>query len=457
MSHTLRERIPERLVHAKGVGAFGEFEVTHDITSFTSAAFLNTVGKKTPLFFRGSTVAGEKGSADTVRDLRGFAFKFYTEEGNLDWLALTFPVFFIRDSLKFSALIHAQKKNPQTNLQDPSAFWDYFNGNAEGYNALMHLFGGQGIPATYRHADAFLINTYKFTQQDGSFSYVKIHIKTDQGVRNLSSAQAQSVVGQDVDFATRDLFENIAAGNYPSWTVYAQIISPQDAQANETDLFDATKQISQTEYPLQPFGKITLNRNPQNNFAQTEQSAFAPANLVPGFDISADPVLQMRMFVYGDTQRYRLGVNHQQLPVNRPNYSYQPLKRDGANNLHDYGAIPNYEPSSFAPPLKPAPQYRQPADHDDWIGMVTSFESTVSAADFVQPRAYWQGLGDDEQTQFVNNVAASLSNAVQSVRNQTYDIFAVIDPWLGQQILNVTETTVLTNAGQNGNGVGGST
>ncbi|KAJ9253151.1 hypothetical protein DTO195F2_7212 [Paecilomyces variotii] len=448
ISHVTRERIPERLVHAKGAGAFGEFEVTHDISEITSAAFLNQVGKKTPLFARFSTVAGERGSADSVRDTRGFAFKLYTEEGNLDWVFFSTPVFPIRDPAKFPSFVHAQKRDPASNLKDPTLFWDYFNNNAEAYNALMYIFSDLGTPVSYRYADIYSINTYKFTKPDGSFKYIRLTLKTDQGVKTLTQDEATTITGKDPDYNTRDLYSAIEKGNFPTWTVYAQIIDPAEAENYPVNIFDATMTIPTEDFPLIPFGKITLNRNPINYFTEVEQAAFAPANVVPGWDISLDPILQIRLFAYGDTQRYRLGVNFPQLPTNRSFYAYNPTKRDGASNIMNYGSIPNYIPSTEAPPIVQAEQYEQPAFHEEFVGRATKFESHVTDNDFVQPRAFWHSLAHEEgqQEHFVYNVAVQLYGAIREVRFTTYAIFHKIDARLGEWIEKETEEMVKANA-----------
>ncbi|KAL9110161.1 MAG: hypothetical protein Q9227_005221 [Pyrenula ochraceoflavens] len=438
ISHITHERIPERLVHAKGAGAFGEFEVTHDLSEITSAAFLNKVGKKTPLFARYSTVAGEKGSADSVRDTRGFAFKLYTEEGNLDWVFFSTPVFLIRDPAKFPSLVHAQKRDPSSNLKDPTMFWDYFNHNAEGYHTLMFVFSDRGTPVSYRYADIFSINTYKFTKPDGSFKYVRIHLKTDQGVKNLTEGESTTISGKDPDYFTRDLYDAIEKGNFPSWTVYAQIIDPLEAERYHINIFDATRTISQKDFPLVPFGKIRLNRNPLNFFTEVEQSAFSPANIVPGWDLTPDPIIQIRLFAYGDTQRYRLGVNFPQLPTNRPFYAYNPTKRDGAANTMNYGDLPNYIPSIKAPPIVQAAQYEQRAAHEEFVGRAVEFETFVTDADFEQPRIFWRdvlGRQEGQQANFVHNVAVDL-----------YAVFRKIDQELGEWIERETEAQVKANA-----------
>ena len=428
ISHITHERIPERLVHAKGTSAYGEFEVTHDISDITSAAFLNQVGKKTPLFVRFSTVAGEKGSADSVRDARGFAFKLYTEEGNLDCVFFSTPVFQIRDPAKFPSLVHSQKREPASNLKDPTMFWDYFNRNAEGYNFLMYLFSDMGTPVSYRFADIFSINTYAFTKPNGSFKYVKIYLKTNQGVHDLKQDESVTISGKDPDYFQRDIYDSIQKGNYPSWTVYAQVIDPKDAQNYPINIFDATKVIPEKDFPMIPFGKITLNGNTRNFFAESEQSAFNPANIVPGWDITPDPIIQIRLFAYGDTQRYRLGVNFSQLPINRSFYAYQPTKRDGAATFTNYGDLPNYIPNTGGPKIIKAAQYEDEARdaHEEFVGRAVSFESATTADDLVQPREFWQNLANrpDGQKNFVYNVAVDLYGAETEVRYAAYGMLS---------------------------------
>lgn len=251
---------------------------------------------------------------------------------------------------------------------------------------------------------------------------MRLHLKTDQGVRNLTQDEATTISGKDPDYATKDLYEAIEKGNYPSWTVYAQVIDPVEAETYKTNIFDATRTISQKDYPLIPFGKITLNQNPINYFAEVEQSAFAPANIVPGWDITPDPILQIRLFAYGSTQRYRLGVNFPQLPINRSFYTFNPTKRDGAANLFNYGAQPNYIVSDFQRPIVKPAQYEQRAAHEEWIGTAVDFESQVTDEDFVQPREFWEVLGKQpgQQRNLVYNVAVDLSGAVSRIREETY-------------------------------------
>ena len=421
ISHATHERIPERIVHAKGAGAYGEFEVTSDISAFTSADFLKEVGKKTKLFARFSTVAGGRGSADTVRDTRGFAFKIYTDEGNLDWLFFSEPVFPIRDGGKFPSFIHCLKGVPQNNLFSSSAFWDFFNNNSEAFHALMMIFTDRGTPQSYQNSAIFGLNTYKFTKKDGSFWYVKIHMKPRAGIKNFTREEATTIAGMDPDYTSRALFEAIENGEVPQWDVFAQIIPPQEAETYKVNIFDPTKVISQKDYPLIPFGKITLNQNATNFFSEVEGVSFSPTAIVPGWDVTPDPILQTRLFAYGSAARYRLGINFPQSIVNKPVYSYNPAKRDGTGNTNNLGSLPNYIPGDQADEkIVVADQY-EAAAHEQWAGTVSSFDSNVSPDDYVQPREFWRSILDSgQQESLVGNVAASLSKADQPVRNATY-------------------------------------
>ncbi|KAF4445853.1 catA, catalase [Fusarium austroafricanum] len=452
IQHLTHERIPERLVHARGTSAHGYFEVTDDISDVTSAAFLNKVGKKTPLFCRFSTVAGRAGSAETVRDTRGFAFKMYTEEGNLDWLFLSTPVFPIRDGAKFPSFTHATKQNPRSGLPDNKAFWDYFTHNQEGIHFLMFLFSDRATPVDFQHADIFSINTYRFTKPGGKFVYVKIHLKTNQGVKNFTIEEATKVAGCDPDFQTRQLYEDIQNGGTPSWDVYAQIIDPHTAENCGINIFDPTKTLPFKDFPLRKFGRIVLNRNVDNSFAEQEQSAFSPTNIVPGWALTPDPILQTRALAYADTQRYRLGVNFIENPVNRPqNKAFNPLVRDGTCTVDgNLGGTPNYFPSSFYN-VAPAPQYAQ-SDEELFQGTVVDFESTIVEADYAQARIFWEKTlksEKDQQAHFVHNVALHLSAVTgelgPQVRNNVYDMFVKVNPDLSERIKAETEALVKAN------------
>ncbi|GFO01647.1 catalase [Plakobranchus ocellatus] len=292
MAHFNRERIPERVVHAKGSGAFGYFEVTHDITKYCKAKIFEHVGKKTPLAIRFSTVGGEKGSADTARDPRGFAMKFYTEEGNWDLVGNNTPIFFIRDPFLFPSFIHTQKRNPATNLKDPDMFWDFISLRPETTHQVSFLFSDRGTPDGYRHMNGYGSHTFKLVNKDGKAFYTKFHCKTDQGIKNLMADKAGDLAGSDPDYAQRDLYNAIDDGNFPTWTMYIQIMTFEEAEKSKFNPFDLTKVWPQGEYPLIPVGRLVLNRNPKNYFAEVEQIAFSPAHMVPGIEPSPDKMLQ---------------------------------------------------------------------------------------------------------------------------------------------------------------------
>lgn len=353
LAHFNRERVPERVVHAKGAGAHGYFEVTNDVSKYTKAAFLSEVGKKTPMFIRFSTVAGELGSADTVRDPRGFAVKFYTEEGNYDIVGNNTPVFFIRDAIKFPDFIHTQKRNPQTHLKDPNAVWDFWSLSPESLHQITILMSDRGIPATLRHMHGFGSHTFKWTNAEGDGVWIKYHFKTEQGVKNLAVDAAAKIAGENPDYHTEDLFNAIEAGDFPAWKLYVQIMPLEDANTYRFDPFDVTKVWSQKDYPLIEVGRMVLNRNPENYFAEVEQATFSPGTLVPGIDVSPDKMLQGRLFAYADAHRYRVGANHQHLPINRPKSEVNSYQRDGQMRFDGNGGKSvNYEPNSFGGPTE---------------------------------------------------------------------------------------------------------
>lgn len=348
LAHFNRERIPERVVHAKGSGAFGEFIVTKDITCFTRAKLFSSIGKKTPIFLRFSTVGGEKGSADTERDPRGFALKFYTEEGIWDLVGNNTPVFFLRDPSKFPDFIHTQKRDPQTNLKSPTMMWDFWSKHPESLHQVTILFSDRGTPDGYRFMDGFGSHTFSMINSKNERFFVKWHFKTLQGIKNLSPEKAQELAGSDPDYAQRDLFEAIERGEHPKWKVSVQIMPETDAETYRINPFDLTKVWPHGDYPLMEVGEIVLNRNPQNYFADVEQAAFAPSSVVPGLGFSPDKMLQGRLFAYADAHRYRLGVNFHQIPVNKPVSATQTYHRDGGLRVDgNGGATPNYHPNSF--------------------------------------------------------------------------------------------------------------
>ncbi|WP_091661802.1 catalase [Alteribacillus iranensis] len=351
LAHFNRERIPERVVHAKGAGAHGYFEVTNDVTKYTKADFLNQVGKQTPVFLRFSTVAGELGSADTVRDPRGFAVKFYTEEGNYDLVGNNTPIFFIRDAIKFPDFIHTQKRHPQTHLKDPNMVWDFWSLSPESLHQVTYLHGDRGIPATLRHMNGYGSHTFKWVNDEGEAYWVKYHFISEQGVKALDESLATKIAGENPDYHTEDLFHAIENKDFPAWKLYVQIMPYHEAATYKWDPFDVTKVWSQKDYPRIEVGRLVLNRNPENYFAEVEQAAFSPGHFVPGIEASPDKMLQGRLFAYADAHRYRLGANHEQLPVNQSRHNPHNYQRDGYMRVDgNGGSSVNYEPNSFDGP-----------------------------------------------------------------------------------------------------------
>lgn len=348
LAHFDRERIPERVVHAKGSGAYGTFTVTHDISRYTRARIFAEVGKQTPLFLRFSTVAGERGAADAERDVRGFAIKFYTDEGNWDLVGNNTPVFFIRDPLKFPDFIHTQKRDPKTNLRNATAAWDFWSLNPESLHQVTILMSDRGLPQNYRQQHGFGSHTYSFVNDAGERFYVKFHFKSQQGIACYTDGEAAELVGRDRESAQRDLFQNIEQGQFPRWTLKVQVMPEAEAATYHINPFDLTKVWPHADYPLIEVGVLELNKNPENYFAEVEQAAFTPANVVPGIGFSPDKMLQGRLFSYGDTHRYRLGINHHQIPVNAPRCPFHSFHRDGMGRVDgNGGATLNYEPNSF--------------------------------------------------------------------------------------------------------------
>ncbi|KAK9454120.1 catalase-like domain-containing protein [Dipodascopsis uninucleata] len=431
LAHFDRERIPERVVHAKGAGAYGVFEVTDDISDLTCANFLQP-GKKCKTFTRFSTVGGERGSPDSARDPRGFSTKLYTEEGTTDWVFNNTPVFFIRDPTKFPLFIHTQKRDPKTNLKDAVMFWDYLTSNPESIHQVMTLFSDRGTPYSFRFMHGFSGHTYKFVKEDGSFIYVQIHLMSDQGTKNWTNDEAIKMAGENPDFATQDLFDAIERGECPSWTCYVQTMTPEQAKNFKYSIFDLTKVWPKKEFPLRRFGKLTLNKNPENYFAEVEQAAFSPGHLVPGIEPSADPVLQSRLFSYNDTHRHRLGVNYLQIPVNCPLKYFNPLERDGGMRVDgNYGGTPNYQST-----LKPMKYKKVPASSEEWTGQAFAVTEDVTDKDFEQARALWEVLGRQkgQQENLVYNVASHAVNANKTIRDRVVRYFGTVNKSLGAAI-----------------------
>lgn len=403
LAHFNRERIPERVVHAKGAGAHGYFEVTNDeISKYTKADFLSEAGKRTDTFVRFSTVAGELGSADTVRDPRGFSTKFYTEEGNYDLVGNNTPIFFVRDAIKFPDFIHTQKRHPQTGLKDPNMVWDFWSLSPESLHQITYLHGDRGIPATLRHMNGYGSHTYKWVNAQGEAFWVKYHFISDQGVQAMDVDLADKLAGENPDYHREELYNAIDKGDFPSWTLYVQIIPFEDFKTYKWDLFDVTKTVSKKDYPRIEVGRMVLNRNPENHFAEVEQVALTPGNLVPGIEASPDKMLQGRIFSYADAQRYRLGANHQQIPVNRAVNEVNNYQRDGYMRVDgNGGSTPVYEPNSVGGPAEDITKKSSPFEV---IGEADSV-SYDSEDHYTQPGDLYRLMSEDEKARLVKNFA----------------------------------------------------
>ncbi|WP_405775609.1 catalase [Streptomyces sp. NBC_00859] len=405
-----RERIPERVVHARGSGAYGYFEVTDDVTGFTRADFLSSVGKRTDTFIRFSTVADSLGGSDAVRDPRGFALKFYTDEGNYDLVGNNTPVFFIKDPIKFPDFIHSQKRDPFTGKQEPNNVWDFWAHSPEATHQVTWLMGDRGIPASYRHMNGYGSHTYQWTNAQGEAFFVKYHFKTNQGVRSLSADQASELVGKDGNSHQTDLLQAIERGVNPSWTLHVQVMPAADAADYRFNPFDVTKVWPHSDYPLQRVGRLVLDRNPDNVFAEVEQAAFSPNNFVPGIGPSPDKMLQGRLFAYADAQRYRVGINHTQLPVNAPrNGTADNYGRDGSMATR-YGSRQdkNYEPNSHSGPAQTDTPLAAPIAVTGWTGAQGAAEH-VKDDDFFQAGELYRLMSDDEKSRLIANISGGLS------------------------------------------------
>ncbi|MFE6740690.1 catalase [Streptomyces tubercidicus] len=409
LAHFNRERIPERIVHARGAGAYGTFTVTADVTKYTRAHFLSEIGKQTETFLRFSTVAGNLGSADAVRDPRGFALKFYTEEGNYDLVGNNTPVFFIKDALKFPDFIHTQKRDPYTGSQEADNVWDFWGLSPESTHQVTWLFGDRGIPATLRHMNGYGSHTFQWNNEAGEVFWVKYHFKTDQGIKNLTQDEANKLAGEDPDSHQRDLRESIERGDFPTWTVQVQIMPAADAAGYRFNPFDLTKVWPHEDYPPIEIGKLELNRNPQNIFAEVEQSIFSPHHFVPGIGPSPDKMLQGRLFAYGDAHRYRVGINADHLPVNRPHATEaRSHGRDGVMYDGRHAGQKNYEPNSFGGPVETGRPLWQPVTVTGPTGEHVA-PSHAEDDDFVQAGNLYRLMAEDEKERLINNLAGFIS------------------------------------------------
>ena len=433
LAHFNRENIPERRVHAKGSGAYGTFTVTRDITRYSSAKLFSDIGKQTPIFLRFSTVGGERGSADTERDPRGFAVKFYTEEGNWDIVGNNTPVFFIRDPLKFPDFIHTQKRLPQSNLKSAQMMWDFWSHSPEALHQVTILFSDRGIPDGYRHMHGFGSHTYSLINARGERVWVKWHYKTQQGIKNLAPADAARIAGTDPDYAQRDLFNAIDRGDYPRWTVCIQVMTEEQANQRVENPFDVTKVWSQKEFPLIEVGTLELNRNPLNYFAEVEQAAFGPSNMIPGVGLSPDRMLQGRVFAYADAHRYRVGTNFQQLPVNAPLSPVNNYQRDGAMRFGSNGGpLPNYEPNSYSSAPKQVPAYAEPALA--LSGSADRYDHRTDSDYYSQARALFQLMSEDQKALLISNIAGAMRGVTEDVVQRQLQHFFQVDPAYGEGI-----------------------
>jgi len=433
LAHFDREVIPERRMHAKGSGAFGTFTVTHDITRYTRARIFSEVGKKTEMFVRFSTVAGERGAADAERDIRGFAMKFYTEEGNWDLVGNNTPVFFLRDPLKFPDLNHAVKRDPRTNMRSALNNWDFWSSLPEALHQVTIVMSDRGIPASYRHMHGFGSHTFSFINAKNERCWVKFHLRTQQGIKNLSNEESQAIIAKDRESHQRDLYESIEKKEFPRWTLSVQIMPEKDAAGYKFHPFDLTKVWLKKDYPLIEVGVMELNRNPENYFADVEQAAFNPANVVPGIGFSPDKMLQGRLFSYGDAQRYRLGVNHHQIPVNAPRCPYHSFHRDGSMRVDgNYGSTLGYEPNSFGE-WQQQPEFAEPplalsgaADHWDFRKDDDDY--------YTQPGLLFRLMGPEKQALLFANTAADIANANHEIKVRHIGNCLKADPAYGEGV-----------------------
>jgi catalase len=432
LAHFNRERIPERVVHAKGAGAYGTFTVTGDISNYTRAALFSAVGNQCEVFTRFSTVAGELGSADTVRDPRGFAVKFYTEEGNWDLVGNNTPIFFIRDPLKFPDFIHSQKRHPATGLRDATMQWDFWSLSPESLHQVTWLFGDRGLPATLRHMDGFGSHTFSLWNKAGERFWVKWHLKSQQGIECMTVQDAGNIAAENPDYHRQELYNAIESGNCPKWTVKVQIMPEKDAEQYRVNPFDLTKVWSHADYPLIEVGVMELNRNPVNHFAEVEQATFSPGNLPPGFGASPDKVLQARLQAYPDAHRYRVGVNHAQIDVNKPRCPVHTYQRDGQTRSDGNGGdAPVYQPNSFDGPADDA-SYAEPPLRID--GDADRYSHRDGNDDYTQAGDLFRLMDAAEQQRLINNIVMAMQGVPPEIQERQVAHFTLVDPAFGSSV-----------------------
>jgi catalase len=431
LAHQNRERIPERTVHAKGWGAYGTFKVTHDITGYSKASIFSKVGKETPLILRFSTVAGEMGAADAERDVRGFAIKFYTDEGNWDLVGNNTPVFFVRDPLKFPDFIHTQKRHPKTNLRSPTAMWDFWSLSPESLHQVTILMSDRGLPTDVRHIDGFGSHTFSFINAEGVRHWVKFHFKTQQGHKHWTNAEAAAVVGRTRESTQEDLFGAIERGEFPRWTMYVQVMTEEQAKHTSYNPFDLTKVWPHGEFPLIEVGVLELNRNPDNYFAEIEQLALAPKNIVPGIGFSPDKMLQARIFSYADAHRYRLGTHYEHLPVNAPKCPVHHYHKDGAMRFfqNDTGnANAYYEPNSFDGPVEDQRFAEPPLALE---GAADRYNHREGNDDYTQPGNLFRLMTAEQQGRLMDNIATAMQGVPVEIVKRQVGHFYKADPKYG--------------------------
>ena len=432
-AHFNRERIPERVVHAKGSGAYGTLTITHDITKYSKAKVFSKVGKTTDCFLRFSTVAGERGAADAERDVRGFAVKFYTEDGNWDLVGNNTPVFFVRDPYKFPDFIRTQKRDPKTNLRSPTAMWDFWSLSPESLHQVTILFSDRGLPKSYRHLHGFGSHTYSLINARNERVWVKFHFKTMQGIACLTDSEAARIVGNDRESHQRDLFEAIERGDCPKWRLCVQVMPEEDAEQTPYNPFDLTKVWPHKDYPLIEVGIMELNRNPENYFAEVEQAAFEPSNIVPGIGFSPDKMLQFRIFAYADAHRYRLGsTNYSSLPVNKARCPVHAYHRDGFMRFDgNSGGSVNYEPNSFDGPVED-PSFKEPPLRIS--GDADRYNHREGNDDYKQAGDLFRLMEPDERARLIENIADAMRSVPRPIQERQLEHFFKADPEYGKGV-----------------------
>ncbi|WP_324172730.1 catalase [Sulfurimonas sp.] len=425
LAHQNRERIPERTMHAKGSGAHGTLTITHDISRYTKADIFSEVGKETPLFLRFSTVAGERGAADAERDVRGFAIKLYTQEGNWDLVGNNTPIFFVADPYKFPDFAHTQKRDPRTNMRSSTAMWDFWSLTPESLHQITILFSDRGLPISYRHMHGFGSHTYSFINKNNKRTWVKFHFKTQQGIKNMTNEEGNKIIANDRESSQKDLYESIENKDFPKWDFKIQIMSEEQANNHKDNPFDLTKVWSQKEYPLIDVGILELNKNPNNYFNEVEQVSFSPSNVIPGIALSPDKMLQARGFAYPDAQRYRVGTHYEALPINRPICEVNTYHKDGSMSFEDInkkaGII--YEPNSFDG-AKEDSQYLEPSYALE--GNAARYDRSLENDHFYQARDLFNLMDDSQKNQLFSNIAAAMDGVPSEIIKKQLALFEQI-------------------------------